>query len=395
MSLTVAEVKKLSEVASIVMGQSPPSDSYNDTGEGLPFFQGKADFGDIHPVERMYCTSPKKKAFNGDILMSVRAPVGDLNIANQEACIGRGLAAIRADESIIDYKYLYYYLNYKKNIIENMGTGSTFKAINKKNVENIEVVMFDLKTQRKIVEVLEKSKQLINKRKAQITSLASLSESVFIEMFGDPVTNNKGWDKVEFSNVMDVLTDYHSNGSYKVLKENVELLDKPDFALMVRTTDLESRNFTENVKYITKDAYEYLKKSQVFGGEIIINKIGSAGRVFLMPELKRPVSLGMNQFMIRINGLADSIFIYNQLISNSIGLEIQKRVQGAVTKTITKAAVRGIKIILPPKSIQEEYSSKVIKIETQLALLQRSLIEFENNFNSLMLRAFRGELFID
>ncbi len=94
---------KLKHAAEIIMGQSPKSDTYNDKGDGVPFFQGKSDFGELNPTERIYCSSPLKLAKEKDLLISVRAPVGDLNIANQECCIGRGLAAIRSKEGVSNY----------------------------------------------------------------------------------------------------------------------------------------------------------------------------------------------------------------------------------------------------------------------------------------------------
>ncbi len=94
------------EIASITMGQSPPSSTYNFNNEGLPFFQGKADFGEVHPTPRVWCTAPNKIAEPGDILLSVRAPVGPTNIANDQCCIGRGLAAVRGEgRSITQYIY--------------------------------------------------------------------------------------------------------------------------------------------------------------------------------------------------------------------------------------------------------------------------------------------------
>ena len=103
---------KLEEFAEINMGQSPESSSYNENKDGLPFFQGKADFGKINPKAKVWCNKPTKIAEKDDILMSVRAPVGDLNIANEKCCIGRGLAGIRANKTKCYYKFLYYFLNH-------------------------------------------------------------------------------------------------------------------------------------------------------------------------------------------------------------------------------------------------------------------------------------------
>ena len=89
------KIVKLGDLCDIVMGQSPPSSTYNSDGIGLPFFQGKAEFTELYPLTKKWCSEPKKIAELNDILLSVRAPVGDTNIANQKCCIGRGLAAIR------------------------------------------------------------------------------------------------------------------------------------------------------------------------------------------------------------------------------------------------------------------------------------------------------------
>lgn len=101
---------KLKEVCNINMGQSPESDSYNENGEGIPFFQGNADFGEKYPVTRVWCNSPQKMANKGDILISVRAPIGALNYAKEKCCIGRGLASLTPNTSKVSREYIYYLL---------------------------------------------------------------------------------------------------------------------------------------------------------------------------------------------------------------------------------------------------------------------------------------------
>jgi len=101
----------LPEITVITMGQSPPSSSYNSKGDGLPFFQGKTDFGDIYPTARSFCSEPNKIAEPNDILMSVRAPVGSTNLNKVRSCIGRGLASIRCS-SQTDLHYIFYFLRF-------------------------------------------------------------------------------------------------------------------------------------------------------------------------------------------------------------------------------------------------------------------------------------------
>lgn len=113
--------KQLGDIADIIMGQSPLSESYNKNGEGLPFYQGKTEFSDIYIKEpTIYCSSPIKIAEKNDILISVRAPVGDINIATQKSCIGRGLASIRPKE--VNYLYLFYLLKEQKLNFEKNGS---------------------------------------------------------------------------------------------------------------------------------------------------------------------------------------------------------------------------------------------------------------------------------
>jgi type I restriction enzyme S subunit len=113
------------------MGQSPPSSTYNKEGIGLPFLQGKMEFGDIYPKAFVYCSEPIKIAQHNDILFSVRAPVGDVNLVQCKLCIGRGLAAIRFNGKLADYLFYFYYFQKIKKSLEALGKGSTFKAINK------------------------------------------------------------------------------------------------------------------------------------------------------------------------------------------------------------------------------------------------------------------------
>ena len=103
----------LKDVCGIIMGQSPDSSSYNEEGSGLPFFQGNADFGERYPVTRVWCDAPVKIAKANDILISVRAPIGALNYAREECCIGRGLAAITPDLSRVSSEYIFWLLRGK------------------------------------------------------------------------------------------------------------------------------------------------------------------------------------------------------------------------------------------------------------------------------------------
>ena len=167
----------LAEVAEINMGQSPDSLFYNSEKKGIPFFQGKTEFGENYIKEiKYYCSSPIKIAEENSILMSVRAPVGTVNITDVKCCIGRGLASIKNKN--IDMLYLFYALKNIEKEIEKKGVGSTFKAITKKVIEKIEIPVVSLEEQNKFAERIK----LIEKSKFILSEILKLqSECIFLK----------------------------------------------------------------------------------------------------------------------------------------------------------------------------------------------------------------------
>jgi len=175
------EIVKLKEIAEIIMGQSPKSEFYNTDREGLPFFQGCSEFGALRPVPKKWCTKPLKIAYKDDVLMSVRAPVGDLNIADRKCIIGRGLCAIRT--KLNSGRFLYYLL--KGNIMEiiSLGTGSVYDAINKSAIENLEIEIPPLETQCKIAAILSAYDDLIENNTRRIQILEEMAQTIYKEWF--------------------------------------------------------------------------------------------------------------------------------------------------------------------------------------------------------------------
>ncbi|RWX72700.1 MAG: Type I restriction-modification system, specificity subunit S [Candidatus Methanosuratincola subterraneus] len=141
-------------IADIIAGQSPPSSTYNKENHGLPFLQGKMEFGEMFPSPTTYCSEPIKISKKNDVLLSVRAPVGDVNIAPSECCIGRGLAAIRAKADKLNHLFLFYYLKLGGKRFEALSTGSTFKAIRIREIEKFSIPVPSVEEQRGIVGVL-------------------------------------------------------------------------------------------------------------------------------------------------------------------------------------------------------------------------------------------------
>ena len=137
----------LCSVADIIMGQSPDSKTYNDEGDGMPFFQGKGDYGDKYTIVSHWTTDPKKVVDEGTVLMSVRAPVGPVNIANTRCCIGRGLCGITAKSGITNNEFLYNAIKAMEDEIASKGTGSTFTAITKKDVYELQIPVASIELQ--------------------------------------------------------------------------------------------------------------------------------------------------------------------------------------------------------------------------------------------------------
>ena len=247
----------LSQLCTLNMGQSPSSESYNTEQDGLPFYQGNADFGDIHPCARVWCNNPTKIAEANDILLSVRAPIGALNITKERCCIGRGLAALTPIPEKCSLMYLYYALKSKVKILEQQGTGSTFKAVGKDKVSALQIPIYAIEEQDCISDILTCVDAGIEKAHRQLAELDTLVKSRFIEMFGDPVTNPMGWATARLEELGEL-----NRGVSKHRPRNApELLDGP--YPLVQTGDVANAE-----TYITKYSSTYsevgLKQSRMW-----------------------------------------------------------------------------------------------------------------------------------
>ncbi|WP_298119087.1 restriction endonuclease subunit S [Flavobacterium sp.] len=198
------QIKKLNEVSKIIMGQSPPSDTYNENAKGMPFFQGKAEFTDLYPVVKKYCSKPTKIAEPLDILLSVRAPVGTTNIANQQCCIGRGLAAIRFE----NYKYGFYFLRSIQHELDSKGTGTTFKAISGETIRETLIPFPNPETQQAIVSKIEELFSELDKGiedlKTAQQQLKTYRQSVLKWAFEGKLTKNWRLKKVDIQSSSDI-----------------------------------------------------------------------------------------------------------------------------------------------------------------------------------------------
>ena len=170
----------------IVMGQSPPGHTYNDTGDGLPFFQGRADFGFRYPKNRKFCTAPNRIAQPWDTIVSVRAPVGDINMASERCCIGRGVAALRSRFGAVSYGY-YAAQALQTHMREYEHTGTVFGAINRKQLARLPLAQPTPDVVRGFEDIVHPLDQMIRLRTAEIATLTALRDTLLPKLVSGEV----------------------------------------------------------------------------------------------------------------------------------------------------------------------------------------------------------------
>lgn len=187
------EMGKLADEFDFIMGASPPGESYNEEGIGIPMYQGNADFGFRFPVNRVFTTDPKRFAEKYDTLISVRAPVGEQNMANERCCIGRGVAAFRFKKENSFYTYTYFKMKFLMDEIKQFNeTGTVFGSISKSDFENIETIIPD-KTS--ILKFQNKAKPIDDKiitNTFQIRTLTTLRDTLLPKLMSGEIRVNQG-----------------------------------------------------------------------------------------------------------------------------------------------------------------------------------------------------------
>ncbi len=400
------EIKRLDEIADVVMGQSPPGSSYNEHGVGQPFFQGKTEFGEVHPTVRKYTTAGTKFAKAGDILMSVRAPVGPTNIADIDCVIGRGLAAIRA-KSVVSQSYLRWTLKHLEIDIQSKGTGTTFDAITGETLRGTLIALPPLAEQHKIVELLEDhllrlEAALVDVKQAKIKAAQfrrSILQAAFTGNLGlgessSPTELPDGWEIKRLEDLCEPGRQAIVDGPFG---SNLKRSDYEDSGIPV----LKIQNIKENVitlkkmDYVKPEKYQELVRHSFTEGDIVMTKLGDP--------------LGVSAIVTGIpNGLivADLVrirpskvltkFLCYQLNSPRIQKYINEQQKGTTRPRVNLAMIRELPIYSPP--IDEQH--KIVELlEDHLSRLDASVsladaMEKQSNAlrRSLLQAAFTGQL---
>jgi type I restriction enzyme S subunit len=329
---------------------------------------------------------------SGTLLLAMYGSVGKTAITKIDLTTNQAILGINIlDKSKLDIKYLRFWFTTIKEQLLDRAVGVALANISLGIVKELEILLPPLPTQQKIAAILDKADELRQYNKQLIEKYEALTQSLFLDMFGDPVKNEKGWEKKKLGEFIETLVDVGSNGANDWVSKNIQMKDTEDYAVMIRTTNLSKNEFYKNLKFISKETYDLFKKTKVYGGEIIMNKIGSAGDFWLMPNLNRPVSLGLNQLMITFKNLEKMFFFY--YFSTDFGKKlIKSKLNGATTKSITKTALRELEIYSTPIELQNQFAERVQAIETQKQQAQEALEKSEQLFQGLLQQAFKGEL---
>lgn len=369
---------ELKDVCNINMGQSPDSDSYNDNEDGIPFFQGNADFGEKYPTTRKWCNAPTKIAHAEDILISVRAPIGALNYAKEECCIGRGLAAITPNQDKVSSEFIYWLLKGKHKELNLQGTGSTFKAISRKVLEEIKVPDIELKKQTELAGNLEKVYSVIQLRKQQLKELDTLIKARFVEMFGDPRFNEYNFEKKMLRDTCKVVTgNTPSRAVDEYYGDYIEWIKTDNIVSGQLTPTMASESLSEEGMQVGRTVDENAILMACIAGSV-----ASIGRVCVTDR-----KVAFNQ---QINAIVpqeyNTLFLYTllQISKDYLVEEINMALKGILSKSRLEEKT----FIVPPMEVQDEFADFVTQVDKLKVAVQESLDELQTLFDSLMQQYF-------
>lgn len=347
----------------------------------MPFYQGNADFGEVYPTPRVWCNAPKKIAHAGDILISVRAPIGALNYANEECCIGRGLAAITIDDPA-NRSYIFHLLKARNEELNRQGTGSTFKAISRKVLETVQVPMIGEEERENSMKLMDVLESVIKDRKRQLVAFDELVKARFVEMFGGSQDLDK-WKCCHINEIAKVTVGVVVKPT-RFYTDDAQEGVKAFRSLNIREMEINDKDWV----YFTKDGNAQNKKSQLCEGDVLIVRSGYPGTSCVVTSqyegcnaidiiIARPDKKRINPYYLcAFNNLPHGM---NQ---------IQNNVGGAAQQHFNVGRYNMMKIALPPMDMQDDFMRFFLKVEQSKVAVKRSLQETQILFDSLMQQYF-------
>ncbi|MBD2513852.1 restriction endonuclease subunit S [Nostoc sp. FACHB-973] len=389
----------LSEIAFIKMGQSPDSRSYNKKGDGLPFFQGKAEFGKLFPKVQKWCTEPKKIAETGDILLSVRAPVGPTNVAAEPCCIGRGLAAIQA-YTPLNKKYLLYYFQNIESWLIQQGTGSTFAAINSDFIRGLEVPIAPLNEQTRIADKLDALLMRVDTCYEKLERipiilksfrLAVLAAATSGQLTEDWRTSHEWtqWQRMSLSEICLSITD----GDHQAPPQAERGVP---FITIAAINDGRLR-INKATRFVPSVYFEDLKTSRKAEmGDILFSVTGSIA-ISALVDTNEPFAFQRHIAILKpdLSRISSKFLLYS-LRTEEIKTQTLSVATGTAQLTIPLSGLRTLIIGIPTRDEQDEIVSRVEALfayaDRLEARYQKAYAQIKRLKSALLDKAFRGEL---
>ena len=319
------------------------------------------------------------------VLLSSRAPIGLLAITKFDLCTNQGFKSIVPSPKL-DSSFLYYFLKTNVRKLNHLGRGATFKEISKGTVESLKIPLPPLPIQKEIASVLDKASAVCRHTAGQLAELDKLEEAVFLEMFGDPVRNERGWEKKELGSLSLKFSDGPFGSNLKTshyMEEGIRV---------IRLTNIGVGEFVDiNKAYISKDHYEnVLKKHTCVEGDVLFATLGEPNlRACLFPK-KIPIAVNKAdclQFKPNLKKINPSYLVH---LINAHGTQalVKNMIHGQTRGRISKGQLTSFKIPVPPLPLQTQFATVIENIELQKAALRASMRESEDLFGGLLQGVF-------
>ena len=380
---------KLGDVCEIVMGQAPAGETYNNDNNGFPLIAGAGDFKNGIVDVKKFTTAPTKLSKIDDIVLSIRASIGDKVWSNSIYCLGRGVAALRVSAGL-EKDYLWHTLSHVEKKLAAKAKGATFKQVNREDIHSLKIPLPPLAQQKRIAAILDKADEIKRKREQAIAKLDQLAQSIFVEMFGDMVSNNKQWDD---SKLLDDVAEIVS-GITKGRKLNGATLRSIPYLAVLNVQD-KSLNLSV-IKTIEATEAE-INRLLIRNNDLLLTEGGDAdklGRGTLWNN-ELPECIHQNHiFRVRTTSNTISPRFLNWLIGSQRGkkyfLKSAKQTTGIASINMTQ--LKSFPLLLPPIALQEQFATRISKLEKLKASNIAALEKHNQLFASLQSQAFTGQL---
>lgn len=325
--------------------------------------------------EERYMESPEIMLQKNDILISKDGTIGKIGYVDRlekPTTVASGIFVVRNEQlEIIDTRFVYHFLHsaYFKNFVQMRTEGSVIPHLYQKDFVDLDFPLFSLEIQKKISGILDSFDAKISLNKRINDNLELQAVLLFRSWFSD-FSQSQKWNikdsefgeipsdfsVVNVGNIPMLVTDYVANGSFASLKENVTLYQEPNYAYFVRNTDLKSGSFGV---YVDQHSYDFLSKSKLYGGEIIISNVGDVGSVFLCPKLDGPMTLGNNIIMLRPEEDSLRYYLYIWFKHLQGQALIQGIKGGSAQPKFNKTDFKNISVLLPPAELLSRFHETV------------------------------------